>query len=127
MIKNRKKRVAVVEDEQAIQKVLVEWLESEGYEALGITDGQEALEVIPKQLPDLVLLDIILPEVNGFKVMKELKKNPKTADIPVIVMTNLGDDEDRKQALDLGARDYLIKAEYDFPAIKEIISEALRT
>lgn len=121
----RKQTVAVVEDEQALQRVLVEWLRSEGYAAIAITDGEEAIQKITRELPDLILLDIILPKVDGFTVMQKLKENPATADIPIIVMTNLGDDEERRRALDLGAKNYLVKAEYDFEAVKSIIGKAL--
>ncbi len=125
--KNRKLKIAVVEDEDAIQRVLAEWLMLEGYEAIRITTGREAVEVIPRELPDLILLDLILPELNGFEVMIELSKNPKTRSIPVVVITNLGDEEDRKRAIALGARNYLVKAEYDFSAIKNVINSALKS
>lgn len=121
----KRKTIVVVEDEIALQKVLVEWLESEGFRAVGITDGQEALEQIPRILPDLVFLDIILPHRNGFEVLEEISKNPKSSHIPVIVLTNLGDYQERKKALELGAKSYLIKADYDFVAMKKVIKEIL--
>lgn len=119
------KRIMVVEDEEALQRVLVEWLRGEGYEALGATTGAEALDLIPRELPDLILLDIILPEVNGFEVMIKLRSDPVLSKIPIIVLTNLGDEEDRKRALELGAKNYLVKAEYDFESMRKIISETL--
>lgn len=118
-------KIAVVEDEEALQLVLLEWLTSEGFKAFGITTGKEALEVIPKKLPDLILLDIILPEVDGFEVMKKLGENPQTANIPIIVLTNLPDEEEHKMAMFLGAKEYLVKVDYDFPALKKIINRVL--
>lgn len=115
----------VVEDEAALQNVVVEWLKSLGYEAFGVTTGKEALEIVGKELPDLILLDIILPEINGFEVMRRLAQDPGLSKIPIIVLTNLGDEEDRKRALELGAKNYLVKAEYDFEAMRKIIEETL--
>ncbi len=124
--KSQKPKIAVVEDEEALQRVLVELLKMSGYDAAGITTGTEAVEMIPKLLPDLILLDIILPELNGFEVMRKLSANPLTAKIPIIVLTNLADGRERRQAMELGAKDYLVKADYDFQTIQKIIKEILR-
>lgn len=121
-----KQKILVVEDETALQRVLVEWLESEGYEARGATTGREALKLVSQELPDLILLDIILPEINGLEVMRELAKDVKFAKIPVIVLTNLGDEYNRQRALALGAKNFLVKAEYDFSAMKKIIEQNLK-
>lgn len=118
-------KIAVVEDEEALQRVLVEWLESEGYAPIGITTGREAVMRIPMEKPALVLLDIILPELNGFEVMKALKDNPTTRDIPIVVLSNLGDGEQKAQARALGAADFLIKAENDFESMHKIIKAYL--
>lgn len=118
-------KIAVVEDEATLQNVLTEWLSSSGYEAFGITTGSEALQRIPRELPDLVLLDLILPEVNGFEVLSELQKNPSTAKIPVVILSNLGGEADRDRALKLGAKAFLVKSENDFPSILKIIKQFL--
>ena len=73
----------------------------------------------------MILLDIILPEMDGFEVMRQLTANSRTAAIPVIVLSNLGDEENRKLAMKLGAKGFLVKAEYDLPAIKRKIQEIL--
>lgn len=124
---NHKIKIAVVEDEEALQRVMVEWLKLSGFSAFGITTGDEAVEIIPKTLPDLILLDIILPGINGFEVMRELKQNPATAKIPVIVLTNLADENEKKQALEQGAREYLVKADYDFQTVQKIIKQTLNS
>ena len=121
-----KKKIAVVEDEQALQSVLAEWLDSEGYEPIPITTGRQAIEEIPKRLPDLILLDILLPEIDGLTVMRQLRENPETATIPVVILSNLGDPAERREAEALGARDYLVKAEHDFPSIKRVIERVLQ-
>ncbi len=123
--KSKKPKIAIVEDEESLQRVLMEWFKLSGYDVVGITTGTEALEVIPKVLPDLILLDIILPEINGFEVMRKLSSDPTTSKIPIVVLTNLGDEPEKKQAFELGAREYLVKADYDFIIIEKIIKEIL--
>ncbi|MDP3741405.1 MAG: response regulator [bacterium] len=120
-----KRKILVVEDETALLNVLVEWLKIEGYEGIGVATGHEAAAVARKNLPDLILLDIILPGKNGFEVMKELSEDPKTASIPVVILTNLGDQQERRTAMSLGAKGYLVKAENDFVSIKKMIGQAL--
>ena len=120
-----KKKIMVVEDETALQKVLVEWLKTEGFDVAAASTGLEAVKMIPEELPDLILLDIILPEMDGFEVMRELAKNPATASIPIIILSNLGDEENRNLALQLGAKSFLVKAEYDLPGVKKKIQEVI--
>ncbi len=117
----KSKKIAIVEDEQALQSALVEWFSMEGYEVLGITTGKEALEKIPQFLPALILLDMILPIKNGLEVIAGLKKLETTAKIPIIVLTNLEDLEERKKAFNLGAKEYLVKTEYEFSALSKIV------
>ncbi len=120
-----KKRIVVVEDETALLTVLIEWLKTEGYEAFGAPTGQEGIALIKQHLPDLILLDIILPGKNGFEVMKELSLDEATAKIPIVILTNLGDQQERQTALSLGAKGYLVKAENDFPSINKMIKSVL--
>jgi len=119
-------KIVLVEDEAILQRALAEWLESAGHEVLALTTGQEALEVIPQEMPDLVLLDIILPGVNGMEVLKELKADPNTKKIPIVVLTNLGDEQNRKRALSLGAEDYLVKAGHDLDSVNKIVNKILK-
>ena len=120
-----KKRIVVVEDETALLNVLIEWLTTEGYEASGAATGQEGVALIKQNLPHLILLDIILPGKNGFEVMKDLSGDPAAAKIPVVILTNLGDQQERQTAMSLGAKGYLVKAENDFPSIKKMIESIL--
>ncbi len=87
-------------------------LEKEGFSVVRAFDGEEAVKKIFDERPDLVLLDIILPAVDGFEVLKRLKEDPQTAKIPVIMLTNLGAKEDIERGFQLGARDYMIKAHF---------------
>lgn len=120
-----RKKIAVIEDEEPLLRALIEWLQMEEFVVVSAATGPEALVVITRELPDLILLDIILPGFDGFKVIKELKKNPATARIPIVVLTNLGDDEQRSRAMQMGAADYLVKAEHDFSSIRRVIERVL--
>jgi len=95
-------------------------LKDAGFSVARAFDGEEGLKLIKSKKPDLVLLDIILPKKNGFEVLEELKKSPETQDIPVIVLTMIGKDEDIKKGLRLGANDYIVKSQH---AIAEIIEK----
>ena len=90
-------------------------------------DGEEAIEKAKTMSPDLILLDLILPKVNGFKVLEQIKKDPDVSHIPVIVLSNLGDDKDIKDSLRLGAVDYYVKAQHPLLEIVEIVTKFLKT
>lgn len=106
-------------------KVLSEQFDKAGFEVSTALDGEKALKSLEKSKPDLVLLDIILPKINGFDVLKAIKENPATLDIPVIMISNLGRDEDIKQAIKLGAVDYYIKAQHPIFEIIEKVGKFL--
>ena len=113
-----KKKVLVVEDDPHIGKVFLLKLAQEGYEAKIATDGEAGWQAIQDQKPNLVMLDLMLPKKDGFWVMEQIRTKPELAAIPVIVLTNLGQDQDRERAMGLGAKAYVIKS--DTP-IKDII------
>lgn len=108
-----KKRVLVVEDDQALVEMYKEKLRLEGFRVITATDGRKALYKLQKGGVDIILLDILMPGLNGFEVLKKLKDIKEAKDIPVLVLTNIGSqsiDRDKKLAFSLGATDYLIKA-----------------
>jgi len=119
------KKILFIEDESALQKTFEEILKQEGYEMISALDGEVGLRLAKTQKPDLILLDLILPKVNGFEVLKELKKDKETKDIPVIVLTNLEGIGDVEKALELGATTYLVKAQYSLEEVVEKIKKAL--
>jgi len=119
------KTILFIEDESALQKTFEEILKQEGYEMISALDGEVGLRLAKTQKPDLILLDLILPKVNGFEVLKELKKDKETKDIPVIVLTNLEGIGDVEKALELGATTYLVKAQYSLEEVVEKIKKAL--
>lgn len=104
--------IVLVEDDQFLGGLIAEKLGKEGYKVVRALDGNEGVAKTKEARPDLVLLDIILPGLNGFDVIQKLKEDPQTNAIPVVMLTNLGQREDVDKAMALGARDYLIKAHF---------------
>ena len=115
------KKILYIEDEPTLQKTLGEALEQEGFYMLFASDGESGLRLANEEKPDLILLDIILPKKNGFEVLKELKANKETAEIPVVVMTNLEGTGDVEKILEFGATTYLVKANYSLMEVVEKI------
>ncbi len=99
----------VVEDEEDILELLTYNLSREGYKVIGVTDGLKGLQAADAKLPDLVLLDLMLPGMDGLDVCRQLKKNDKTARIPIVIVTAKGDESDVVAGLELGADDYVAK------------------
>ena len=114
------KTILLIEDESVLQKTVGEVLEKEGYKKIGAMDGEAGLSLAKKAKPDLILLDLILPKMDGFEVLDALMKDPETNKIPVIILTNLERTEDIDRALELGAKTYLVKANYD---LKDVIEK----
>jgi len=119
------KCILFVEDEFTLQKTFGEILKQEGYEMVSALDGEIGLRLAKTKKPDLILLDLILPKVHGFEVLKKLKEDIETKDIPVIVLTNLEGIGDVEKAIELGATTYLVKASYSLEEIIEKIKKAL--
>ncbi len=120
------KKILIVEDEATLQKALQEVLTAEGYGVLSALDGSRGLEIAREENPDLILLDIILPKMDGFEVLEALKSEEKTKSIPVIILTNLSDVSDVQKALDLGATTYLVKADFSLEDVIKKVKETLR-
>jgi len=119
------KTILFIEDEPTIQKTISRYLEEEGYEVKNALDGEIGLETAKKIRPDLILLDLILPKKDGFEVLKELKRDETTKNIPVITLTNLEEGENIEKVLSLGAAAYLIKANYELEEIVKKIKQVL--
>lgn len=100
-------------------------MRGEGYEVQSAYDGETGLEMVKTEKPDLILLDLILPKLHGFDVLKRIKEDPEIRDIPLIVLTNLEDMGDVEKALELGATTYLVKANYSLDEVLEKVRKAL--
>ncbi len=105
-----KKKVLIAEDDQLISKMYKTKLEADGYKVITADNGAAALEAVKSEKPDIILLDIIMPQLDGFSVLKELKSDNATKSIKVLMLTNLGTDEDMAKGKELGADDYIVKA-----------------
>jgi|SRR3989344_2967698 len=121
------KKILFVEDEEALQRAMGTMLEQKGFNVIRAMDGDIGLATARKEMPDLILLDLILPKKNGFEVLTEIKKDPAIKSIPVIVLTNLEGSEDVEKAISLGAMTYLVKANYNLSDIFGKIEMALRS
>jgi DNA-binding response OmpR family regulator len=108
----KKTKILLIEDDAFLAEVYSTKFDLEGLTCDLATTGEKGLELARKELPDLILLDILLPSLDGFAVLKALKKDHKTRDIPVVLLTNLSQKEDIREGLKLGAVDYLIKAHF---------------
>ena len=105
-------KILLVEDDSFLSNIYQTKFTKEGYQVVVAGDGEEALKAVKIKKPDIILLDVLLPKLDGFAVLEKLKKDPETKDIPVILLTNLGQRDDVERGLALGAVDYLIKAHF---------------
>ncbi len=119
------KTILFIEDESALQKTFGEILSQEGYDMISALDGEAGLKLAKERKPDLILLDLILPKINGFDVLKQLKEDKETKEIPAIVLTNLEGIGEIDKAIELGATTYLVKAQYSLEEVVEKIKKAL--
>lgn len=120
-----KKTILLVEDDHFLSTLLKTRLETEGYNVILVGDGDAALNQLENISPDLMLLDIILPNKSGFETLEAIMSNPKYAKVPVVVLSNLGQDSDITQGKRLGAIDYLVKAQLSLDDIVLKVKEHL--
>ncbi len=106
------KKVLIIEDDKFLRELLGKKLSNVGYTAILAVDGEEGLEKIKKEKPDIILLDLILPGINGFEVLEKHKEDSSISSVPVIILSNLGQSEDIEKGLKLGAKDFLVKAHF---------------
>ena len=121
-------RIMLVEDDTILVEMYQAKFELEGHDVKVATNGEECLEILEHYTPELVLLDILMPKLNGFHVLKEIKKQPNLRQIPVILLTNLGEaevDMNKELASALGVSDYLIKSHHTPDEVVEKAVKAL--
>lgn len=115
--------VLVVEDEDFLVRALKDNLVSEGHTVAVAMDGEAVFDELKKKKPSIILLDLLLPKKNGFDVLKEIRQSPEWQLIPVIILSNLGEDSEIKRALDLGANDYFVKSQHPIQEVIEKVRE----
>ncbi len=120
-----KKKILLVEDDSFLISMYTTKFELENFEVVAAEDGEKGLGLAAEEKPDIILLDILLPKMNGFEVLKELKNNKETNQIPVILLTNLSQKNEIEQGLALGAQDYLIKAHFMPSEVMDKIKKVL--
>jgi CheY-like chemotaxis protein len=118
-------RILVVEDDRFLRKAAAVMLRRAGFTVTTADDGEEALRAVAAETPDLVLLDMIMPRMQGFEVLRTLKSREETSGIPVIVFTNLSQDGDREQAFGAGADEYLVKANLSLSELSSAVERVV--
>ena len=113
-----KKKILIVEDDSVLQSALMDCFSKEDYDVLVSSNVMDAFRQIEDKKPDIILTDLIMANLNGFEILKRIKDNAHLNDIPVIVMSNSGQEKDVKDAMSLGAKDFLLKANL---SLKEIV------
>lgn len=123
----QKKKILIVEDDLFLREIIEKKLASEGFEAKGVFDIYEAERILKQKdkKVDLILLDLLLPGAEGYELLDRLKNDPEQKNIPVIVFSNLSNEEDKQRAFRAGARDFLVKAEHTPDTIINKIKKAL--
>jgi DNA-binding response OmpR family regulator len=119
------KRILFIEDEAVLQQTLGDALQLQGYKFLSAMDGAAGLRLAKSELPDLILLDLMLPGKDGFEILEELRNYSKTEHIPVIVLTNLEGLKDIDRVLSAGATTYLVKTRHGLEDVLKKVKESL--
>jgi CheY-like chemotaxis protein len=119
------RRVLLAEDDRFLRKAAETALKRHGFTVVPAVDGEEALRLARAEPPDLVLLDLIMPKMQGFEVLRALKADPGTAPIPVVILSNLGQDGDVKQAMEAGAAGYFVKANLSLQDLVKRVGELI--
>jgi len=115
-----KKKILIVEDETALLYALQSQLAIEGFKTFVASDGEKALKLLLEVKPDIVVLDIVLPKLDGWNFLQRVKSEQDYKDIPIVIISNLSDDASRKRGIKLGAKDYLAKIDY---SMEELVSK----
>ncbi|OGL97298.1 hypothetical protein A2318_01405 [Candidatus Uhrbacteria bacterium RIFOXYB2_FULL_45_11] len=121
--KAKQKVLLIVEDDALLSRALADAFATENFDIIRVANGLEVQETVEKKIPDVILLDLILPGLDGFAVLKQLKSDTKTSAIPVVIVSNLGSVADVKSAKSLGAEAYFIKANTEIEQIVEFVNK----
>lgn len=122
----KKSIILIVEDDELLLRALYLVFHNSNYTIATAPDGDTGLKMAGRLKPNIVLLDLLLPKMNGFDFLKYIKADPKLKDIPVIVLSNLGDNDSVTKAKDLGAIDYFIKAGTDLTELSDRVAKILK-
>ena len=126
MPSSKQTHILIVEDDLFLAEIYQKKFEMEGFKVSMANDGEKAVTDIKKKLPDLVLLDILLPKLDGFSVLEAIKSDSASKDIPIILLTNLGQQDDVQRGLEKGAADYLIKTHFKPSEVVDKVRKLLK-
>jgi CheY-like chemotaxis protein len=118
--------ILIVEDEVVLSNIMRVRLEDEKYKVTLVENGQDALRVLEKDIPDVILLDLIMPDMDGFEFLKEIKNVPAYQNIPVIVSTNLNQEEDISRVKSMGVTDYVVKSDVTMTQLADKVTEIVK-
>jgi len=121
-----KQKVLIIEDDRFLRELIARKLSDNDFVTVEAMDGEEGIKKVKEEKPDLILLDLILPSIDGFEVLSQIKKDENLKSIPVIILSNLGQKEEVEKGLKMGAVDYLIKAHFTPGEIIEKIKNVLK-
>jgi len=120
------KTVLVVEDDNFLIKAYEAHLAKAGFHVRTALDGVEAVESLKKVMPDIILLDLVMPRMDGFDVLEDMQKRSEWKKIPIVVLSNLGQESDRDRSLKLGAVEYIVKSDFSLQQTVDLISKHLK-
>jgi len=119
------KNILIIEDDEFLRGLINKKLLAEGFNVISAVDGEEGIKKAKEQKPDLILLDLVLPNIDGFEVLEKVKADPDVSAVPVIILSNLSQKEDISKGIKLGAVDYIIKAQFTPEEIVEKVKNIL--
>jgi len=119
-------KILIIEDDKFLRDLMSQKLLHEGFTVKEALDGEEGIKSALEDTPDLILLDLILPRIDGFAVLEKMKSEPKLASLPILILSNLGQKEDVTRAMSLGAVDFLIKSNFTLGEVVEKIKAVLK-
>lgn len=120
------KKILIIEDDTFLQGLAANKLQAEGFEVNTASNGNEALTDLGQNQYDVIILDLMLPDVSGFEILKQIRSRETNNQVPILIFSNLSDDKDIKQGLDLGATDYLVKANFTLDELAEKVKRVFQ-
>lgn len=119
------KKILIIEDDTFLQGLAANKLQAEGFEVNTASNGNEALTNLGQETYDAIILDLMLPDISGFEILKQIRSRETNNKLPILIFSNLSDDKDIKQGLDLGATDFLVKANFTLEELVEKVKNAI--
>lgn len=120
-----RKKILIIEDEKHMREALIMWLSRENFRVFAGRDGEEGLQIAFEEKPDLILMDILMPKLNGMKLLAKIRKNPWGSQVPIVVLSNFSEDDMVKEAKSEAVEIYLIKSEWSLKDITAKVKEVL--